>query len=1569
MAKKWVTEDELNYMKMGGKVVYAQEGMTAQGDQQQQIMQLIQMYAQKAGISPEEIVAQLQQMQPEQAQQALQQMVQELQSGEEGQEQGQSVGEEQAEMQGGQEEMIQQIAQALQQGADPQELMGALVQQGIPEEQAGQLIQGIAQQMQGESTMAKGGMISPEKARKILHDGTVHGKPLTEKQRKFFGAMASRKAEEGTLVNSLPPSLLAPIEKTKERKNRGTTYEENSPRPFFVRQAGGTVDLYNVNYQNAVQKMIQGGYMAEGGEAKPYFYNMTIPGPEVMGPGNPIFGKGLVFAKDGKTVKPYFYSMDIPGPEIMGPGNPIFGKGLVYAEHGKYVKPQFYDMTVGGPEVVGPGNPIFGVYAKDGVKVISYKIQKGDNLSKIAKKYNTTVNQLVTLNNIEDPNKIYIGKTLNVPDSNSYRFSPEEMKKQLASIDKYSKKSEPTYYGGELPELVVTAPRIEKKTTVPFKGQSTVNYVVTDEPLRPRVTTSISTTKKPVSVQQPKKVVPTAKTSTVQKKAPATNKGIISQIYKNVSNVFKDLTTSKENENKIKPKVSKPINDTPEGRIERMIENEFKAGKDRVYIDDKGTKKVYYANKDDWDGTLKSTIQYPVLMGKNDDPNYWKVFTEQKSLRDFKFQDRYTPITKSSIQFKSNLYGHPGIFKKDASLITTVPALHTTYLLEPSEKRPERLKSPTPIDNAISYGCTNGDWECIKKMMSTMDPATDSLITSDSRLPVEENERRWVENLAIIKQARKKPKAKDGFTAESTGVNKPLYDPFTIDAKNTTAEARKWLTDWYTERAKNPKHKEASTEFLNNLQNTSVVVEPLSKIQEYLPGSLAYTSGLKGASHFPYDADRALAIHELTHGSNIAHNYSYPYELTGRWSEHLNPNLIKKNVISEEDFGGTDKRYGYEYFTKPTEVYARLNVLRNSLGLNPNKTYNPEDFKSIVDIFSKNSDYGKINETLKKQGYKNISKEAIRQMKDLIYVVGNNPSKLVNLLNSLAYTQPSGAEAINYTEMGGQIREPYFYNMNVEGPEVIGPGNPIFGTYAIGGTIPEGYHVMPSGKLMSNAEHKPIGKVGKKDNFTKGMLSIQGGQGAKLAKYGLNGMLSDGLTTPHNHYAKDGTYVIYRPKWGASPYPTNRADYLAAFAQDGLNASYYGQYSQQKNTQPDYLNILNLLGGSTEKQTPLWKNQMVDQSGNLTMLNPAQMKQMSQTQKRPFTPIGAPGTAGDKLSKIGDLISSFSPEGIMKGFGGGDRDVMGGVSGGARATGVKKYGGKLYAAWGITGNRTIDPNDPRYIQINEENQLDPTKPLPGMTGNFNQLQSPNQNYDPLAMSTGANSPQIQSDNRWGIPQNRYANWSINNAVNNTNAYQRVTVPGPNPSFVADPNAPDATGLGIPPSGPIYANETEAQKANTLNVVGPEKNAGFKQSGNIMSGVSQIGSAFTKTAAAVSNPEKKAGSFFQGAETARGISDKLTKPLEMAGPAGQIAKMAIGAASWLTGGLLNMRKLEIQKEEEKKQRKAADYRQAIQANVIANQGDYMSKYGNNVKNHKQRIIDEIYNDFDKYMKLT
>ena len=48
---------------------------------------------------------------------------------------------------------------------------------------------------------------------------------------------------------------------------------------------------------------------------------------------------------------------------------------------------------------------------------ITYVIQSGDTLSGIAARYGTTVSELTRLNGISDPDRIYAGNTLKVPES------------------------------------------------------------------------------------------------------------------------------------------------------------------------------------------------------------------------------------------------------------------------------------------------------------------------------------------------------------------------------------------------------------------------------------------------------------------------------------------------------------------------------------------------------------------------------------------------------------------------------------------------------------------------------------------------------------------------------------------------------------------------------------------------------------------------------------------------------------------------------------------------------------------------------------------------------------------------------------------------------------------------------------------------------------------------------------------------------------------------------------------------------------------------------------------------
>lgn len=49
---------------------------------------------------------------------------------------------------------------------------------------------------------------------------------------------------------------------------------------------------------------------------------------------------------------------------------------------------------------------------------MTYIVKKGDTLSGIAKVFNTTVENLVENNDIKDPDMIYVGQVIIVPDKN-----------------------------------------------------------------------------------------------------------------------------------------------------------------------------------------------------------------------------------------------------------------------------------------------------------------------------------------------------------------------------------------------------------------------------------------------------------------------------------------------------------------------------------------------------------------------------------------------------------------------------------------------------------------------------------------------------------------------------------------------------------------------------------------------------------------------------------------------------------------------------------------------------------------------------------------------------------------------------------------------------------------------------------------------------------------------------------------------------------------------------------------------------------------------------------------------
>ena len=77
----------------------------------------------------------------------------------------------------------------------------------------------------------------------------------------------------------------------------------------------------------------------------------------------------------------------------------------------------------------------------DNLGMATYTIRSGDTLSTIAAKYHTTVAKLASANHISNPNKIYAGQKLTIPDSYSTTPAPSAPPASSGTAATYTVKS------------------------------------------------------------------------------------------------------------------------------------------------------------------------------------------------------------------------------------------------------------------------------------------------------------------------------------------------------------------------------------------------------------------------------------------------------------------------------------------------------------------------------------------------------------------------------------------------------------------------------------------------------------------------------------------------------------------------------------------------------------------------------------------------------------------------------------------------------------------------------------------------------------------------------------------------------------------------------------------------------------------------------------------------------------------------------------------------------------------------------------------------------------------------
>ena len=140
-----------------------EQGMEVAGQEQQIMQEVAQMLQQ--GADPQQVIQQLVQMgiPQEQAVQMVQAVIQQVQGATPQMKRGGIM----HYQDGGEQQIAEQVSQALQQGAQPQQVMQMLLKSGMPQDQAVQLVQAVMQQIQqqghnSQEEGAEGGQPNPQ---------------------------------------------------------------------------------------------------------------------------------------------------------------------------------------------------------------------------------------------------------------------------------------------------------------------------------------------------------------------------------------------------------------------------------------------------------------------------------------------------------------------------------------------------------------------------------------------------------------------------------------------------------------------------------------------------------------------------------------------------------------------------------------------------------------------------------------------------------------------------------------------------------------------------------------------------------------------------------------------------------------------------------------------------------------------------------------------------------------------------------------------------------------------------------------------------------------------------------------------------------------------------------------------------------------------------------------------------------------------------------------------------------------------------------------------------------------
>lgn len=147
--------------------------------------------------------------------------------------------------------------------------------------------------------------------------------------------------------------------------------------------------------------------------AKNRMFHACSPGARIVAPGTPrralLRPETKLDDKDVENVNEYIEHTISRGETLTS----------IARRYGTTVQELVALNGITNPDLIYAGTTIR-VPATTGTR--NYVIRRGDTLSGLAQQYGTTVNELVRLNGIADPNRIYAGDTIRIPNGSGTTY-------------------------------------------------------------------------------------------------------------------------------------------------------------------------------------------------------------------------------------------------------------------------------------------------------------------------------------------------------------------------------------------------------------------------------------------------------------------------------------------------------------------------------------------------------------------------------------------------------------------------------------------------------------------------------------------------------------------------------------------------------------------------------------------------------------------------------------------------------------------------------------------------------------------------------------------------------------------------------------------------------------------------------------------------------------------------------------------------------------------------------------------------------------------------------------------